>query len=61
MNSDDELLLVAISGLYSGVEAERLLVRKSESGNEFNKLFWLLMLFQYNKLRIPESQFKADE
>jgi hypothetical protein len=43
MNSDDELLLVVVSGLYGGVEAERLLVRESERGKEFNKLFWLLI------------------
>ena len=39
MNRDNELLLIVISWLYGGVEAERLLVRKSERGKEFNKLF----------------------
>jgi len=36
VNGDDELPPVTSDGLNSGVETERLLVRKSEGGKEFD-------------------------
>jgi hypothetical protein len=36
VNGDDDLLSVAWNGLNSGVEAERVLVRKSKRGEKLN-------------------------